>query len=414
MNSHFFSPSQPQNDIRPQREPGFLGILFGWLSGLARFLISTALFFVMIAGVELEAPNVTAHSIPDALKILKKDGLTLSLDREEPHVVVPEGDVISQFPAPGIRIKAGSTVRVVISSGPPLLTVPDLRGEPRVAAESRLRNLGLTIGNVATVPTVDGRGGIVITTDPPGNSGVIQGAKVNLLVSSGRIDTVKTMPNLYGLTIDEARTLLASYGLILAEERKVPAPGVLAGLIHDQAPAPGVKVNDSTRVSVSYNPEADPTTPQVDPGMLGAPPADDAAPTSRTRSFYYSTSLATHCCPRRIKNRSSARKTPPTGLSRGGVGFYIFGAAAAFAPPGSVDIFPGAFQGLAANVAPVVHTFETDLAHQFIGPLDRHAQVGVLDRHAQHTAAVGNDVARGVPARPGVIASRPLITLPFS
>lgn len=240
-----------------------------------------------ISGVELNAPNLTAHSLPDALQVLQVAGLTLSLDREEPHVVVPEGDVISQFPAPGTRIKEGSTLRVVISSGPPLLMVPDLRGESKVAAESRLRNLGLVIGHVASVPTIDGRGGIVIATDPPGDSGVVQGASVNLLVSSGPIDVVKTMPNLHGLTINEARTLLARYGLMLAEERRLPASGVLAGQIHDQKPAPGVKVGGSTRISVSYNPEAEPMVPFVGLSEDPATPAVDARETTRTRRFYY-------------------------------------------------------------------------------------------------------------------------------
>ncbi|MBS1222932.1 MAG: serine/threonine protein kinase, partial [Proteobacteria bacterium] len=48
---------------------------------------------------------------------------------QEPSSTVPKGSVISQDPAAGFVTAAGSAVNLVVSSGPPLLEVPDVVGK---------------------------------------------------------------------------------------------------------------------------------------------------------------------------------------------------------------------------------------------------------------------------------------------
>ena len=244
--------------------------ILGWLWGMTRFLILTMIFFALLVGAsywvvsrairghELNAPNITGRSIAEAMATLQNDRISLLLDRHEPHDWIPEGDIIRQFPQPGARIKSGTPIRVVVSKGAPRVTVPDLRGQSRIAAGIRLRNLGLDVGAVAEVPRSGQAGGTVMATDPPGGSGVIDGSRINLLISSGRPTAAaqRTMPDLYGLTPAEAREVLAQSGLIIAEERKSPAEGVLAGRIHTQSPPAGQSVSSGTPISVVFAPEA--------------------------------------------------------------------------------------------------------------------------------------------------------------
>ena len=56
------------------------------------------------------------------------------------------GIAIAQSPAAGTPIADGSTVRVVLSAGPPPVSVPDVVGRPSAAAESALANTGLRYG----------------------------------------------------------------------------------------------------------------------------------------------------------------------------------------------------------------------------------------------------------------------------
>ena len=56
------------------------------------------------------------------------------------------GMAVAQSPAAGTRIADGSTVRVVLSAGPPPVSVPDVVGRPSAAAESALAHKGLRYG----------------------------------------------------------------------------------------------------------------------------------------------------------------------------------------------------------------------------------------------------------------------------
>ena len=56
------------------------------------------------------------------------------------------GIAVAQDPAAGTRITDGSTVRVVLSAGPPPVKVPDVVGQPAGSAESALASAGLRYG----------------------------------------------------------------------------------------------------------------------------------------------------------------------------------------------------------------------------------------------------------------------------
>jgi serine/threonine-protein kinase len=56
------------------------------------------------------------------------------------------GIAIAQDPAPGKQVAEGSYVRVVLSAGPPPVSVPAVVGQPSVSAESKLAAAGLRYG----------------------------------------------------------------------------------------------------------------------------------------------------------------------------------------------------------------------------------------------------------------------------
>lgn len=58
---------------------------------------------------------------------------------------VPDGRVINVKPQVGTVIPAGTSVDVIVSKGPPPVTVPNLTDMPRARAVSTLRNLGLKV-----------------------------------------------------------------------------------------------------------------------------------------------------------------------------------------------------------------------------------------------------------------------------
>lgn len=244
----------------------FFGLV-RWIGNFTRLILYTVFFFILMVaasywvasqffgGREFTAPDLAGMSLEQAARELKDDRVSLLLDRTQPHPEIPEGHIVSQYPAPGTRIKSGTPMRVVISGGPPLVTLPDLRGLSRLNAGIRLRSLGFDVGNIARVSRPDVESDSVLATDPPGGTGVLSGAKVNLLISAGQSGVIRQMPNLIGLTLEEAGELLNQYDMVIARANPEPSQRVLAGQIHRQQPAPGDPLSPETRISVDFVPQ---------------------------------------------------------------------------------------------------------------------------------------------------------------
>jgi serine/threonine-protein kinase len=65
------------------------------------------------------------------------------VDEQEYSTSVPTGYVISTRPAPGQVVPGHSTVRVIVSAGPPFVTIPTLYSDSVAVAEQALSSLGL-------------------------------------------------------------------------------------------------------------------------------------------------------------------------------------------------------------------------------------------------------------------------------
>ncbi|MEN6626123.1 MAG: PASTA domain-containing protein [Candidatus Sumerlaeia bacterium] len=261
----------------PLRFVKWLAISF---SDLIRFLLYTALFFALIGAVsywlvvsyvkrndEIAAPDLRRLTVYEAIDKVHSDRISLQLDHKQPHPSIPEGRIISQFPPPDQTIKAGTPIRVVVSSGTSLIPVPDVMvGETRRAAGLRLRAAGLDEGNITTIARAGVAGGIVLATDPPSRAGVPEGSKVNLLISSGEATAaLEHMPNLIGLNAEQAGELIAPFK---AEVRVEAKPGSPPGLIHTQSPAPGESVGPQTRIVITSSPaEAGQAPPREVPAV---------------------------------------------------------------------------------------------------------------------------------------------------
>lgn len=107
----------------------------------------------------------------DAETAIRDAGLVAAVT-ERPSEDVERGLVVSQQPTGG-EVRRGSTVRLVVSTGPDVVAVPDVRGRSIDAARRQLRDLGfevrvrsLRIGNVVVQqpsPGAERRRGSTVT-----------------------------------------------------------------------------------------------------------------------------------------------------------------------------------------------------------------------------------------------------------
>ncbi|WP_177169068.1 PASTA domain-containing protein, partial [Allochromatium warmingii] len=197
----------------------------------------------------MTVPDVVGQSQASAESALLELGL-LSTVTTQSSPTITAGTVISQSPNAGNSVVNGSTVALVVSSGPvsTFVSVPDLSGQTVSGAQSRLANEGLILGTVteeysATVPA-----GQVIRQDPTANNELQVGSAVAVWVSKG-LAPVK-VPDLSGQTVSGAQSRLANEGLILGTVTEEYSATVPAGQVIRQDPTANNELQVGSAVAV--------------------------------------------------------------------------------------------------------------------------------------------------------------------
>jgi serine/threonine-protein kinase len=196
-----------------------------WIwGGIAMFvvIIVAATFFVfsqkptdLIVGAAVEVPDLVGVQIDVATTQLTDAGLE-SQQTTRTSDDAGAGEIIEQTPAAGTRVSPGTQIKLVVSSGEPLVTLPSLVYATQDAAKATLAELGLEYGTttVSYSPSVanDQVLGIVIEGSAEVVSTSAQvpaGARIDLVVSNGLVQ----VPDLKGQPINTAKATLASLQL---------------------------------------------------------------------------------------------------------------------------------------------------------------------------------------------------------
>lgn len=159
----------------------------------------------------VDVPNVVGKQVSVAKNILEDKHLRVSTS-EVTNPDVPAGQVISQTPGAGEKVKEQRTIHLVVSKGVGDITVPDLTDLTVDQARQRLKDLGLVVGKI-TQQSVDGKkDGVIIAQSPSGDSKVSKGTTIDLVVNKAKAKKVK-VPNLVGMTLKDARDTLSNIQL---------------------------------------------------------------------------------------------------------------------------------------------------------------------------------------------------------
>ncbi|MDI7252492.1 MAG: PASTA domain-containing protein, partial [Actinomycetota bacterium] len=128
---------------------------------------------------KVAVPNVVGMLKDDAERTLRNAGFQVTVT-EEASTDVEKGRVIRQSPLANQKVAEGSTVTIVVSTGPATVTVPNLVGKTKEEAESTLNGLGL-VPNVSYVidPVHMGK---VVDQDPAAGTEVEEGSTVKIVV----------------------------------------------------------------------------------------------------------------------------------------------------------------------------------------------------------------------------------------
>lgn len=209
----------------------------------------------LVKGEEITVPNLYGKTKSEAILILAENELMLNTNIEEiPNVDTAAGIIIGQRPGAGTKVKKGRKISLSISSGPEKVYIPDITKQREETIYSDLRSAGLNLGVRAAVYHPSIPEGVVIAQDPLPGARIIQGKKVNLLVSLGPRMNAYVMPNLTGMDLQTARNRIGQEKFVLDTDHVLfKKTGDSSKWFHviEQRPRAGAKVMEGELITLT-------------------------------------------------------------------------------------------------------------------------------------------------------------------
>ena len=209
--------------------------------------LAVAIFFVS-GCAKVAVPNVEGLTQDAATTAITAAKLKVGTNTQQTSNTVAAGKVISQDPASGSSLAEGSPVNLVISSGPQMVTVPNVEGLTQDAATAAITGAKLKVGTNTQQTSNTVAAGKVISQDPASGSSLAEGSPVNLVISSG--PQMVAVPNVEGLTQDAATTAITGAKLKVGTNTQQTSNTVAAGKVISQDPASGSSLAEGSPVNL--------------------------------------------------------------------------------------------------------------------------------------------------------------------
>lgn len=231
-------------------------------------------------------PDVEGLDVTTATRQIAAAGFEVDVEERADPEVEPD-IVISQSPAGDEEAELGSTVTLVVSTGPDAVEVPNLTGLTEGEAAAALEDAGLRLGSVTTEESEDTPGTVIGQSPGRGESVEPESSVSIVLAIEPEPDTI-LVPSVIGNFAADALAKLEQAGFLVTSD-SAPSDEP-AGVVVDQDPDPGIEVERGARVVivVSTGPEEPTATvtetvpggngPPADPGGSGGPPGQVPPP----------------------------------------------------------------------------------------------------------------------------------------
>jgi len=195
---------------------------------------------VLSAGPKVRAvPDVTGRPQEEALTTIERAGLTPTPVVE--FDAAAAGTVARTVPPAGGQVDKGGPVQVVVSKGPEMLPVPDVRGQAAVDAQADLERAGFTASVTEQFSEDVERGAVVSQT--PAEATAARGSQVTLVVSKG--PQLISVPDVTGQRRADAQAELERLGLRV-DVQAIPGPGK----VRSTSPGAGKAVRKGSTVTL--------------------------------------------------------------------------------------------------------------------------------------------------------------------
>ena len=221
-----------------------------------RLIFSSTLF----DGGDVNTPGVINLTQEEGSDAAARQGMTFYVMGAYESTTAARGIIMSQDPAPGTKVPAGSRLKVEVSTGPQYALIPDIIDTLWVDSEAKITSAGfipkIFYENNNLVPE-----GAVISLGHPAGENFQIGEKLKVVVSQGPdgelTKTPVNMPNIAGMDYAEAKGLLNKNGLRVIRENDQYSMTVPKGEVIAQSTSAGKRLmtGDIVYVSISMGVE---------------------------------------------------------------------------------------------------------------------------------------------------------------
>ncbi|MGC9542077.1 Stk1 family PASTA domain-containing Ser/Thr kinase [Streptomyces sp. UG1] len=212
---------------------------------------------------QVPVPNLVGETQNSAKDLLNNVDLALGQAKKEPCEDQPAGNICKQDPEPNTKVDKNTTVNVVVSTGAPKVSVPDVEGLQYDQAKTQLEDKGFNVEQ--KTEESDRNPGVVISQDPNGGTEKEKGSTITLTVAKEKEKA--TVPDVLGRSCDEAKAQMAANDLVgTCVEVETQDPNQVGRAI-STSPEAGTEADKNDTVTIQIGKQAQQKT-QV-PSVVG-------------------------------------------------------------------------------------------------------------------------------------------------
>ena len=245
-----YQPGYRYEEPPPKRRrwaPWLLVALLLAAAGIAGWYVFTKIQDQLAASQPVPVPNVVGIRELNAKAKIEDAGLESKVERAA-SAEVDKGIVIDQRPDAGTRIQKGDQVTIIVSTGVPKATVPDVVGMDYADAVDALNEVNLEARKREVFSKKPP--GRVVAQNPPSGEVVDEGTTVVLRVSKGK--QVVTVPDVLDQTESSARSELQAAGFAV-QAVQAPSDSTPEGFVSAQSPDPGTEAPKGSTVTITVS-----------------------------------------------------------------------------------------------------------------------------------------------------------------
>lgn len=258
-------PEKPYEEHDKTKVNKKLPIIIGAAAAAVILIVAAVFIFGGSSKNEVKVPDLTDKTYEEAEEILMEMGLEIEMGNEVFSDEYDEGKIVSQSPKADMKVKKGKVIRVNISKGTGVETVPSVIGQTVEQAKATLEAKGFSLGSISEEES-DAPEGTIIRQNPDAGTDAESSQAISVVISKGRSIKEVAMPGLLGKSLDSAKAEIESAGLKVGDVTYGYSADYPSGQVIEQQYSSGTSLTEGTSVNIKVSKGAEPQPEEPDEG----------------------------------------------------------------------------------------------------------------------------------------------------